>query len=220
MWISRRAIIAVSCSKISSASTGDQPKKAHTISNVPAFGWFPKVRLRRIMSEQAQLAAILDHHRMPLPSANWLGTVYHGMSAGLLRPILLFLAGSPEIRTGMRSASRKRSSRSCGWQPRSRGPNSLLQGAAASPIVQARRRAHAPLVVQGNLASLVRRALIRFLVLRGIAQAVAQPAPEISPAIDDSGFGYSAFQASPYGACAMAPLAPTAVSRPGLTLVD
>ena len=32
------------------------------------------------------LISISDHHRMPLPSANWLGTVYHGMPAGLLKP--------------------------------------------------------------------------------------------------------------------------------------
>ena len=34
----------------------------------------------------APLVSISDHHRMPLPSANWLGTVYHGMPAGLLKP--------------------------------------------------------------------------------------------------------------------------------------
>ena len=32
----------------------------------------------------APLISISDHHRTPLPSANWLGTVYHGMPAGTL----------------------------------------------------------------------------------------------------------------------------------------
>ena len=35
---------------------------------------------------QAPLISISDHHRTPLPSANWLGTVYHGMPAGTLEP--------------------------------------------------------------------------------------------------------------------------------------
>ena len=34
----------------------------------------------------APLVSISDHHRMPLPSANWLGTVYHGMPPDLLKP--------------------------------------------------------------------------------------------------------------------------------------
>jgi glycosyltransferase involved in cell wall biosynthesis len=34
----------------------------------------------------APLISISDHHRMPLPSANWLGTVYHGMPPDLLQP--------------------------------------------------------------------------------------------------------------------------------------
>jgi glycosyltransferase involved in cell wall biosynthesis len=34
----------------------------------------------------APLISISDHHRTPLPSANWLGTVYHGMPAGVLKP--------------------------------------------------------------------------------------------------------------------------------------
>jgi glycosyltransferase involved in cell wall biosynthesis len=34
----------------------------------------------------APLVSISDHHRMPLPSANWLGTVYHGMPTELLKP--------------------------------------------------------------------------------------------------------------------------------------
>jgi hypothetical protein len=44
----------------------------------------------------------------------------------------------------------------------------------------------APLVVRalGYFASLVQAALIRLFALRGVSQAVAQPAPEISPAID------------------------------------
>ena len=36
----------------------------------------------------------------------------------------------------------------------------------------------------GNLASSVRGALIRLFALRGVSQAVAQPAPEIAPTID------------------------------------
>jgi glycosyltransferase involved in cell wall biosynthesis len=32
------------------------------------------------------LVSISDHHRKPLPSANWLGTVYHGMPPQLLKP--------------------------------------------------------------------------------------------------------------------------------------
>ena len=46
----------------------------------------------------------------------------------------------------------------------------------------------APLVVQAlsNLASSVRGALIRLFALRGVSQAVARPAPEISPAIENS----------------------------------
>jgi glycosyltransferase involved in cell wall biosynthesis len=35
---------------------------------------------------QAPLISISDHHRLPLPSANWLGTVYHGMPADSMRP--------------------------------------------------------------------------------------------------------------------------------------
>ena len=35
---------------------------------------------------QAPLISISDHHRTPLPSANWLGTVYHGMPAATLEP--------------------------------------------------------------------------------------------------------------------------------------
>jgi glycosyltransferase involved in cell wall biosynthesis len=34
----------------------------------------------------APLVSISDHHRRPLPSANWLGTVYHGMPADALQP--------------------------------------------------------------------------------------------------------------------------------------
>jgi glycosyltransferase involved in cell wall biosynthesis len=34
----------------------------------------------------APLVSISDHHRTPLPSATWLGTVYHGMPADLLTP--------------------------------------------------------------------------------------------------------------------------------------
>jgi glycosyltransferase involved in cell wall biosynthesis len=34
----------------------------------------------------APLISISDHHRTPLPSANWLGTVYHGMPVDTLRP--------------------------------------------------------------------------------------------------------------------------------------
>jgi glycosyltransferase involved in cell wall biosynthesis len=34
----------------------------------------------------APLISISEHHRTPLPSANWLGTVYHGMPVGLLEP--------------------------------------------------------------------------------------------------------------------------------------
>ena len=32
------------------------------------------------------LVSISDHHRKPLPSANWLGTVYHGMPANTFVP--------------------------------------------------------------------------------------------------------------------------------------
>ena len=35
---------------------------------------------------QAPLISISDHHRTPLPSANWLGTVYHGMPIDELTP--------------------------------------------------------------------------------------------------------------------------------------
>jgi glycosyltransferase involved in cell wall biosynthesis len=35
---------------------------------------------------EAPLISISDHHRTPLPSANWLGTVYHGMPASVLSP--------------------------------------------------------------------------------------------------------------------------------------
>ena len=34
----------------------------------------------------APVISISDHHRLPLPSANWLGTVYHGMPTDLLSP--------------------------------------------------------------------------------------------------------------------------------------
>ena len=34
----------------------------------------------------APLVSISDHHRKPLPSANWLGTVYHGMPARTFTP--------------------------------------------------------------------------------------------------------------------------------------
>jgi glycosyltransferase involved in cell wall biosynthesis len=34
----------------------------------------------------APLISISDHHRMPLPSANWLATVYHGMPVDILEP--------------------------------------------------------------------------------------------------------------------------------------
>jgi glycosyltransferase involved in cell wall biosynthesis len=34
----------------------------------------------------APLISISDHHRTPLPSANWLGTVYHGIPADTLAP--------------------------------------------------------------------------------------------------------------------------------------
>src|SRR5262249_34278251 len=34
----------------------------------------------------APLISISDHQRAPLPSAHWLGTVYHGMPADVLRP--------------------------------------------------------------------------------------------------------------------------------------
>ena len=35
---------------------------------------------------RAPLVSISDHHRTPLPSANWLGTVYHGLPSGSLKP--------------------------------------------------------------------------------------------------------------------------------------
>jgi glycosyltransferase involved in cell wall biosynthesis len=35
---------------------------------------------------RAQLISISDHHRVPLPTANWLGTVYHGMPPATLEP--------------------------------------------------------------------------------------------------------------------------------------
>jgi glycosyltransferase involved in cell wall biosynthesis len=35
---------------------------------------------------RAPLISISDHHRTPLPRANWLGTVYHGMPATTLKP--------------------------------------------------------------------------------------------------------------------------------------
>ncbi len=35
---------------------------------------------------EAPLISISDHHRTPLPGANWLGTVYHGMPATTLAP--------------------------------------------------------------------------------------------------------------------------------------
>jgi glycosyltransferase involved in cell wall biosynthesis len=35
---------------------------------------------------QAPLISISDHHRRPLPDANWLGTVYHGMPVNSLTP--------------------------------------------------------------------------------------------------------------------------------------
>jgi len=35
---------------------------------------------------QAPLISISDHHRAPVPSANWLGTVYHGMPPDVLTP--------------------------------------------------------------------------------------------------------------------------------------
>jgi len=35
---------------------------------------------------QAALISISDHHRSPLPSGNWLGTVYHGMPSATLEP--------------------------------------------------------------------------------------------------------------------------------------
>ena len=34
----------------------------------------------------APLVSIADHHRNPLPSANWMGTVYHGMPANTFAP--------------------------------------------------------------------------------------------------------------------------------------
>lgn len=34
----------------------------------------------------APLVSISNHHRTPLPDANWLGTVYHGMPADVLQP--------------------------------------------------------------------------------------------------------------------------------------
>jgi glycosyltransferase involved in cell wall biosynthesis len=40
--------------------------------------------MRRFPS--APLVSISDHHRVPLPSANWLGTVYHGMPSATLEP--------------------------------------------------------------------------------------------------------------------------------------
>ena len=50
----------------------------------------------------------------------------------------------------------------------------FVLGGTAPPIVQA----------LGNLAGPVRGALIRLFALRGVSQAVAQPAPEIAPAVD------------------------------------
>jgi glycosyltransferase involved in cell wall biosynthesis len=35
---------------------------------------------------KAPLISISDHHRTPLPAANWLGTVYHGMPGSTLEP--------------------------------------------------------------------------------------------------------------------------------------
>jgi glycosyltransferase involved in cell wall biosynthesis len=35
---------------------------------------------------RAPLISISDHHRTPLPAANWLGTVYHGMPPNSLKP--------------------------------------------------------------------------------------------------------------------------------------
>jgi glycosyltransferase involved in cell wall biosynthesis len=35
---------------------------------------------------RAPLVSISDHHRTPIPSANWLGTVYHGMPTDALAP--------------------------------------------------------------------------------------------------------------------------------------
>jgi glycosyltransferase involved in cell wall biosynthesis len=40
--------------------------------------------IRRFPS--APLISISDHHRVPLPTANWLGTVYHGMPPATLEP--------------------------------------------------------------------------------------------------------------------------------------
>jgi glycosyltransferase involved in cell wall biosynthesis len=44
--------------------------------------------LPRVISRfpEAPLVSISDHHRTPLPSANWLGTVYHGLPADSLSP--------------------------------------------------------------------------------------------------------------------------------------
>jgi glycosyltransferase involved in cell wall biosynthesis len=44
--------------------------------------------LPRVISHfpEAPLVSISDHHRTPLPSANWLGTVYHGLPADSLSP--------------------------------------------------------------------------------------------------------------------------------------
>jgi hypothetical protein len=84
----------------------------------------------------APLISISDHHRAPLPSANWLGTVYHGMPAGTLSPsyepgrYLAFLVGSRKRRVRKRrSASPKPPGSSCAWQPRFPAPR---RGAAAA----------------------------------------------------------------------------------------
>jgi len=75
----------------------------------------------------APVVSISDHHRTPLPSANWLGTVYHGLPAAALSSgyepdsYLALSAGSPRRRDPRQQFGLPgRQENDCAWLPKSR----------------------------------------------------------------------------------------------------
>jgi glycosyltransferase involved in cell wall biosynthesis len=88
---------------------------------------------------QAPMISISDNHRVPLPSANWLGTVYHGMPSETLEPsyeqgnYLAFLGRLAKRRAGgcHPVGQGRRHAAAYGRQDSTVG-NPLLQGAIAA----------------------------------------------------------------------------------------
>jgi glycosyltransferase involved in cell wall biosynthesis len=86
------------------------------------------------------LVSISDHQRQPLPDANWLGTVHHGVAAERYRfsaqahgDYLAFLGRiSPENAPTARSRSPRRRACRSGWRPRSTTSTAITSSARSA----------------------------------------------------------------------------------------